>query len=397
MRRLLWAAVVWLLGAAPALADCDLAAPNAAAAGSACARVWMDHNLHLNDILTVGTHNSYKAAIPRATMSLIRMGASDAAKELDYSHLPLADQLDDGARAIELDVVYDPAGGLYRNPVAAAMTGERLPDDYAKTMSKPGFKVMHVQDIDFHSVCLTFVDCLKNLKTWSDVHRDHVPILVTVNAKDDEIDMPGSVTPLKFDSAAFDALDAEIRSVMSPADLITPDDVQGAAPTLRDAVLAKGWPTLGETRGKFLFALDEDGAKLKIYIGGRKSLEGRAMFVNAPEESPAAAYLTLNEITDVPRIKDDVRKGFIVRTRADADTKEARANDTLRRDKALASGAQYVSTDYMRPDARFGPYQARMPDGMVAACNPVRAAGRCAGIPVEADPPPSSTPLAAAP
>jgi hypothetical protein len=78
----------------------------------------------------------------------------------------------------------------------------------------------------------------------------------------------------------------------------------------------------------------------------------------------------------------DVRRGFLVRTRADADTVESRANDTRRRDAALASGAQYVSTDYMQPDMRFGGYAARMPEGTVAACNPVRAAGKCAG-PVE--------------
>jgi hypothetical protein len=86
-------------------------------------------------------------------------------------------------------------------------------------------------------------------------------------------------------------------------------------------------------------------------------------------------------------MKDDiagaVNQGFLVRTRADADTVEARVNDTTRRDRALASGAQYVSTDYMVPDTRFGPYQARMPAGVVVACNPLRAAAKCAGFAVE--------------
>ncbi len=195
----------------------------------------MDKNLHLNDILTVGTHNSYKKAIPDKIMALIRMAASKSADGLDYSHLPLTEQLDDGARAIELDVVYDPAGGLYAHPVGAAMTGIDVPDDYVARMSKPGFKVLHIQDIDFSAVCITLVDCLKELKTWSDAHPDHVPILITMNAKDDEIPMPGSVTPLKFDTKAFDAWDAEILSVFPRADLITPDDIQGSAPTLRDA------------------------------------------------------------------------------------------------------------------------------------------------------------------
>ncbi|HJW42549.1 MAG TPA: phosphatidylinositol-specific phospholipase C1-like protein [Rhizomicrobium sp.] len=340
----------------------------------------------MNDILTVGTHNSYKKAIPDKIMSLVRAFSPKAAAGLDYSHLPLAQQLDDGARAIELDVVYDPNGGLYARPLGARMVGIDISGDYAATMAKPGFKVMHVQDIDFGAVCITFVACLQELKAWSAAHPDHVPILITLNAKDDEIPMPGSVTPIKFDTAAFDALDAEIRSVFGRNELVTPDQVQGDAPTLRDAVLTKGWPTLRATRGKFFFALDEEGAKIAAYIAGRKSLEGRVMFVNAPEDSPAAAYLTLNETTDIPRITADVRKGFIVRTRADADTVESRINDTTRRDKALASGAQYVSTDYMRPDTRFSAYQARMPDGVVAACNPVRGPERCAGLPVEAAP-----------
>jgi hypothetical protein len=383
MRILLAAGlVIWT---APAIASgCNLAAPDAAAAGAGCARAWMDQNLHLNDIVTVGTHNSYKEAIPPKIMSLVRMGSRKAALGLDYSHLPLADQLNDGARAIELDVVYDPQGGLYAHPEGAAMVGVPVPDDYVALMTKPGFKVMHVQDIDYHSVCTTFVECLQELKTWSAAHPDHIPILVTLNAKDDEIAMPGSVTPLKFDTAAFDALDAEILSVFSRDQLVTPDMVQGTAATLREAVLQHGWPTLGESRGKFLFALDEDGEKIATYRGSRKSLEGRVMFVNAPEDSPAAAYLTLNEaLTDTAHITADVQLGYLVRTRADADTVEARSNDTTRRDKAMASGAQYVSTDYMQPDPRFGTYQARMPEGFIAACNPQRHPERCAGLPIE--------------
>jgi len=386
MRLLVMCAAFLLLATASASASgCNLAAPDAASAGANCARAWMDQNLHLNDIVTVGTHNSYKEAIPDKIMALIRLGARKSAQALDYSHIPLTDQLNDGARAIEIDVAYDPAGGLYAHPAGAAMTGLTIPAQFADTMAKPGFKVLHVQDIDYRSVCATLIACLRELKTWSAAHPDHIPILVTMNAKDDEIPFPGSVTPLKFNTAAFDALDAEILSVFARDQIVTPDSVQGHFPTLREAVLEHGWPTLGATRGKFLFALDEEGDKIKAYQGGRKSLEGRVMFVNAPEDSPAAAYLTLNEaLTDTAHITHDVKLGYLVRTRADADTVEARANDTARRDKALASGAQYVSTDYMQPDPRFGPYQARMPKGFVAACNPQRRPERCAGLPVEA-------------
>jgi hypothetical protein len=189
---------------------------------------------------------------------------------------------------------------------------------------------------------------------------------------------------LKFDAAAFDALDAEIASVFSDKQLITPDQVQGKSETLRAAVIKGGWPKLGDARGRVFFALDEAPAKVAIYRGERKSLEGRRMFVNTDEDSPAAAYLTLNEPEqDASRIREAVEEGFIVRTRADADTIEARDGKTGRRETALRSGAQYVSTDYMQPDPRFGKYSVKLPEGVTAVCNPVRAKRRCGGHAVE--------------
>ncbi len=41
------------------------------------------------------------------------------------------------------------------------------------------------------------------------------------------------------------------------------------------------------------------------------------------------------------------------------------------RDKALASGAQFVSTDYPEPDKRFSDYRVGLPGGVVARANPV--------------------------
>jgi hypothetical protein len=150
--------------------------------------------------------------------------------------------------------------------------------------------------------------------------------------------------------------------------------VQGRHKTLREGVLAGGWPTLKAARGKFMFAMDESPAVIAIYRGERKSLEGRVAFVNTDEASPAAAYLTLNEPVELQsRIQAAVKAGFIVRTRADADTWEARRNETARQVAAFASGAQYVSTDYMHPDTRFGPYQARLPGGGIARVSPADA------------------------
>jgi hypothetical protein len=333
-------------------------------------------SLHMNDISVVGTHNSYKQAMPAATMAKLRAVDPKAADALDYAHRPLAEQLDAGARQIEIDVNYDPKGGHY----AAGSTDPRL--------AEPGFKVLHIPGVDNGTSCIRLTDCLRTILAWSDAHPDHVPILLMFNAKDEQNAARGGIDALPFTEAAFDALDAEIRSVLPPRKIVTPDEVQGHYPTLRDAVLANHWPTLAKARGRVLFALDEPPEKVAIYRGKRRSLEGRVFFINTDEASPAAAYLTLNDpIAEQDRIRRDVARGFIVRTRADKDTVQARANDTRSREAALTSGAQYISTDYFWSDPRLGnDYRVRLPGDQPARCNPVRAPKDCSSGPLEAAP-----------
>jgi hypothetical protein len=150
--------------------------------------------------------------------------------------------------------------------------------------------------------------------------------------------------------------------------------VRGKHPTVREGAMAGGWPTLKQARGKIMLAMDEGPDVVAVYRGDRKSLEGRMMFVNIDEASPAAGYITLNEpIKEHARIQAAVKAGIIVRTRADADTWEARKNDTAPREAAFTSGANYVSTDYRHPDTRFSSYEARLPDKLIARPNPVDA------------------------
>ncbi|MDO8378728.1 phosphatidylinositol-specific phospholipase C1-like protein [Phenylobacterium sp.] len=349
-------------------ANCDLEHPSGA---PGCTRRVIDA-VPMNAIQVVGTHNSYKQAIAPKEMALIRMAKPDLAATLDYAHAPLTQELDAGARQLELDLLNDPEGGRYADPLAMRMARDaaEAPYDLAP-LKAPGFKVMHVQDMDYRSSCPTFVGCLKEIRAWSKAHPNHVPILVIMNLKDDNlVGVPGAATVLPFDARAMDQIDADIRSVFPERALITPDKVQGRATTLAAAVKAGGWPRLKAARGKVMFAMDESGAKPELYRGTRGSLEGRAMFINT-DEGPAAAYVTLNEPTELAgRIEAALASGLIVRTRADADTLEARANDRTRQAQAFASGAQYVSTDYLKPDPRFGPYEARLPGGGVARLNP---------------------------
>ena len=348
-------------------ASCDLEHPSGK---PGCTRAAVDA-LPMNAIQVIGTHNSYKAAIAPAEMATLKAFNARTASGLDYSHPTLTVQLNAGARQIELDYVYDPQGGRYATPLGQKMTKVTEPYDN-RAMIAPGLKVMHVPDIDYRSVCPTFVACIAEIKAWSRKHPDHLPILIIMNLKDDQISVPGATPLLPFDLKAMDSIDAEVWSVFKPGEVITPDRVQGKFPTLREAAAAGAWPKLRAARGKIMLAMDEGPEKTELYRGARTSLEGRTLFINTAETSPAAAYITLNSpLTQADRIAAAVKAGIIVRTRADADTVEARSNDRRGQVAAFNSGAQYVSTDYMTPDTRFSSYEAHLPGGGIGRLNPV--------------------------
>jgi len=332
----------------------------------------------INQIQVLGSHNSYKKAIDPALFKLLMKTNPEAYSSLEYSHITFREQLDLGMRKLEIDVVYDPKGGMYAKPLGLQMvkeSGAAGETDYDPQgqMMKPGFKVIHVPDVDFRSQAYTFRDALRQIRSWSDAHPRHVPIAITMNAKDTGIDLPNAVKPLPFDVAAFDAWDAEIREVLPPERLLTPDDVRRDFPTLEAAVLSHAWPTLGQSRGRFLFVLDETGEKLETYVKGHPSLKGRIMFVNASEGRPEAAFRIVNDpIDSFHYIQKLVRDGYIVRTRADADTVEARKGDYTRMHAAFDSGAQFISTDYYRPNPDFHTgYQVTLPGSAPARWNPL--------------------------
>jgi hypothetical protein len=83
-------------------------------------------------------------------------------------------------------------------------------------------------------------------------------------------------------------------------------------------------------------------------------------------------------IKDQERIKTLVKAGYLVRTRADADTKEAREGDYARFEAALSSGAQFISTDYYMEDKDLGTnYKIQLPGGNIARCNSIFVNQEC--------------------
>jgi len=355
------------------------------------------NTLKINQVQIIASHNSYHlkpdSAIVAFLYHLDSMGLLPGAyhpRLIDYAHPPMAEQMDNyGIRGLEIDLWNDPAGGHFYNRQAYVLLGAST-ESHIAALNEPGFKVIHVPDFDFNTTAYTFKNALVQIKSWSDAHPNHLPLFVNVET--------GTTSPgdelassfyfltksIPFDAGAADNLDVEVKSVFGENldGVITPDEVRGTYATLEEAVLAGNWPTLGEARGKIIFIIDAIGNVGNVYAAGHASLHGRAMFMYATPGTAEAAFVKLNAaVYDSIQIRNRVQQGYIVRTRTDADTEQARTGNYSEMNAAFASGAQIISTDYYKPDPRAGTtgwtgFRVRFPNGELARINPVSASSK---------------------
>ncbi|MGA1236287.1 MAG: Ca2+-dependent phosphoinositide-specific phospholipase C [Limisphaerales bacterium] len=300
----------------------------------------------LNAIQVIGSHNSYKLLPAPEVEKMIAAVAPAAAKELHYEHEPLPDQLNRGLRNLEIDVLYDPEGGRYANPLALKLLSSQHPPFDRTPMLSPGYKVLHAPDIDFRSHHATFADCLQTLKAWSEQNPQHAPVFITMNIKEDKAYVPGGVNALPFTETAALDLNQEILTHLGPKHLLSPAQAQANASSLNQAITQNQWPSLRQTRGKFIFILDAGTPTLNTYSQAVPP-SNRVAFSSYPPGHPDSAFLILNNpISSSNEIKTLAAQGYIIRTRADSGTHEARQNNTARRDTALQSSAHIITTDY---------------------------------------------------
>ena len=346
-------------------------------------------DLRLNQIQSIGTHNSYHIGpAPNLTEGFLEGNWLTKALlgTFQYTHEPLAEQFEMGVRQIELDMFLDPQGGLYAEPLGNSVSErDGLPPDPDfdpnGEMLQPGLKVLHTQDIDFRSVCLTFTKCLQEMKTWSDNHPQHFPIMVLIEAKDKtlpRIITPDDIvldftTPIEFNVSNISEIDREINAVFPREQLITPDDIRGDFATLKEAVMTDGWPTLAESQGKIIFVMDN---RNDLYLERYPGLKGATLFASFKEPgSDEGIFINTQEPTR--EIRDLVRQGYIVRTRADGDTLEARVGSNEKRDRAIRSGAQYISTDFPQPNEYFSDFMVLFAEDTFIRCNPLNTSDNC--------------------
>lgn len=296
--------------------------------------------LRLNEIQVLGTHNSYHVA-PWLPLPPWR-----------YSMAPLERQLDGGVRQIELDLHRSPGGG---------------------------FSVHHLPLFDTRSTCRSFAGCLEQIRGWSERRPGHLPLFVLLELKDE-------VDGAKFFNA-FDAIQRQLLAVWPREQILAPEDVRGPFATMGEALRRRGWPMLDECRGKVIFVLLNRGWHQRVYAKHRRMDGDPLLFTMERPENPDAAFVELDHpLRHLAKIRAAVRRGLIVRTRADVDGVEARANDRRRGAAALASGAQIISTDFPRP-ARPGRYGFQLPGGWPWRVSPATppdgwfAPSRNAGLP----------------
>jgi hypothetical protein len=307
--------------------------------------------MRLNQLQFVGTHNSYHVRPPEKALKAAISLRSEA-REWDYTHAPLDVQLDRGVRSFELDLHYK--------------QGE--------------FGVFHVPVLDFGSTCPKLTDAFSTVRAWSDKHPDHLPISFLCELKTEGPSLDRNIK--EIDAEGFDKLDAAIRAAFPDKHLLTPDDVRGDEESLRAAVNKQGWPKVADCRGRVFFILHDVGRKRYLYTAGHPSQRGRAMFVRSDDSRDDCATMVLDGATD-PLIPKMVDRGYFVRTRADSGLKGDTPGKPSKRDKAFASGAHIVSTDFPTGESQAETgYTVEFAGGAPARVNPVNGPEAVRGKPV---------------
>ena len=114
----------------------------------------IDVGININHIQFVGSHNSYKQAMPNGFVKQLMKVNPEVMESLEYEHVPLAEQLDLGIRKLELDVFY--------------------------VADEDKFLVGHVQQIDMNSNCSSLRICLSQIIAWSQNNPTHAPIWLSL-------------------------------------------------------------------------------------------------------------------------------------------------------------------------------------------------------------------------
>lgn len=170
-----------------------------------------NEDIRINQLQVIDTHNSYRvgrrsqkrkiidriSSIIQRISSLPQISTLPIASSLGnvrhlqveyYSHEYIYSQLEhQSVRSLEFDLRTDDNGKLYSRPsLWKLLKLLRVQPPFDSGMfNTSGIKVFHSKDLDLNPVCHIFKDCLHQTNRWSDAHRTHVPIIVSLELKTD--------------------------------------------------------------------------------------------------------------------------------------------------------------------------------------------------------------------
>jgi calcium-dependent phosphoinositide phospholipase C len=287
--------------------------------------------LTIEALQVIGTHNSYHIA-PAI--------AFDASHK--YTQLPLDQQLAGGVRALELDL---------------------------HLRSDGVFEIYHISIIDPNTTCSTLDDCLHIVATWSDAHPNHTPIFLWFELKDDTGGQPiNDIVPVE----------TAILKVFAREQVITPAWLRGSYASPRERIVAAGWPTLEEARGKIMFAIITRDARTQQYAHDFTSLDDRLMFVNATPDQFTLSWASITKVDDVSQA-DIVTQAHAAHLLIATNVCAINMTDADCQTRLMTgvSGGIHMLHDDLPFPISGRTYSAKLPGGS-PGCNPVTAPPACA-------------------
>lgn len=326
-------------------------------------------SLPLNKYRVLASHNSYKKKPDPSILKFLthfkrHLSGDLDPIQMDYGHESLTTQLDSfNIRGFEIDLYYDPRGGKYsKRRVNLFVRGlkQRSKDTL---LQAPGFKVLHIADVDYESNYTTFRQVLDELYDWSENHKQHSPLFINLELK---TATPGNYSrflrflgfkkAVPFTEKAMLALDEELKVALknNPNKLFTPERLQANFQSVSERLDSIGWPTLSETSGTVFFILDGDPTQKY------STVKNRPMFVYGPPGGEQTAFVIKNDPIGNEAEIFELTQKYMVRTRSDAGTIEARSSDYNRFRSAWQSGAQIISTDYYRADPALSDFYIQL-------------------------------------
>ncbi len=294
----------------------------------------LNGGIKFNELRYIATHNSYQTeAVDEhkkiyKNLSELTFGMVSEKKGLFVSPTVI-EQLNNGIYSLEIDIET-----FVRN-------------------GEISFTCMHNPNFDMTTSCYDFSLLLKEISMWSDNNPNHLPITIIIEPKNFFVPLED----MKFFNVDYaKAFDAALRAGLADK-LFTPADMLRDYESFGAMRAADDWCKVNDMLGKVLVLLHDCNVTEK-YIEIDPSIKSQAMFPMLREDDvdrDCASFLLINKPDEAVEASEEVITNgkFIVRTRADEFTSVSEE----KRELALASGAQIVSTDYpVKTDLQDGDY-----------------------------------------